>query len=73
MNPNSSKRYGKEKIAWYAQIPAVLVLFIWFRPLWDKISLLYLVLISIWSPASTADGNEESAKAREALDDTNNK
>lgn len=63
-DPNSPSRYRYEKWFWYAQLPAAVILFTFFRQLWDAVSILYLVLLSIWAPASTADGNEESAKAR---------
>lgn len=68
-DPNSARRYRVEKIVWYAQLPLAVGLFFFDRSLWDSVSILYLVVISIWAPASTADGNEESAKVRERTED----
>lgn len=65
---NSPTRYRYEKYIWYAQIPLAVGCFVFDRPLWNTISILYLVILSQWAPASTADGNEESAKAREHLE-----
>lgn len=72
MNPNSSKRYRYEKMFWYWQIPIALGLLIFAPDFWNKFSIFYIAILSIWALASTADGNEESAKSREALDESNN-
>lgn len=72
-DPNSSTRYRVEKMVWYTQLPVAVLLFVFDRQLWQTVSILYLVLISIWAPASTADGNEESARAREIVEDSDGK
>lgn len=69
---NSSSRYKLEKKVWYVQIPIAYGLFQFENSLWSKLSIFYLVFLSIWALASTADGNEEAAKSREALDDSTN-
>lgn len=56
-------RYRVEKWLWVANIPAVLYLFIWHRPLWDSVSVLYLALVSIYALVLTAGGAEEAATA----------
>lgn len=70
-DPNHPVRYRIEKIFWYLQMPLALLMFIFFNDLWMKISILYLALLSIWAVGSTADGNEEAAKARVSTDGTN--
>lgn len=62
---NSPKRYRIEKMLWYVQIPLALLLYTFDRHVWVQISILYLAILSIWALGSTADGNEEAAKARE--------
>lgn len=68
INPNSSKRYRIEKNFWYVQVPIALFILIVFPGFWNRFSIFYIALLSIWALASTADGNEEAAKSREALD-----
>lgn len=62
---NSPARYKIEKFIWYAQIPLALLMYFFDHKQWVQISILYLALLSIWALGSTADGNEEAAKARE--------
>lgn len=61
---NSPTRYRIEKMLWYIQIPLALLMYFLFRHAWEQISILYLAILSIWALGSTADGNEEAAKAR---------
>lgn len=61
---NSPMRYRIEKMLWYVQIPLALLMYLFDRGQWEQISILYLALLSIWALGSTADGNEEAAKAR---------
>lgn len=68
LDPNSRSRWKIEKRTWYLQIPLAIALFIFDRHLWNEVSVLYLVILSLWAPASTADGNETTAENLENLD-----
>lgn len=72
LNPNSPTRYRFEKYFWYVQIPIAAGLYFFAGKTWQHVSILYIALLSIWALGSTADGNEEAAKAAEAVvnDDT---
>lgn len=67
LNPNSPTRYRIEKIFWYAQIPVAAGLYFFANSTWQHVSILYIALLSIWALGSTADGNEEAAKAAEGV------
>lgn len=56
-------RYRVEKWFWMSNIPGVLYLFFFHRALWDRISVLYLALVSIYALVLTAGGAEEAATA----------
>lgn len=73
IDPNSSRRYHLEKMFWYVQVPVALCLLLFAQDFWNRFSIFYIALLSIWALASTADGNEEAAKSREALDGSSNK
>ena len=74
-DPNSPTRYRIEKMFWYGNLPVATGLLIFDNALWQSVSIFYLAILSIWALASTADGNEEAAKARElgeAVNDATN-
>jgi hypothetical protein len=56
-------RYRVEKYFWMTNIPAATYLALWQTPLWDKISILYLALVSIYALVLTAGGAEQAAEA----------
>lgn len=56
-------RYRTEKWFWELNIPAVIYLFFFQRPFWDEVSVLYLVLVSIYALVLTAGGAEQAAEA----------
>lgn len=66
---NSPTRYRVEKYVWYVQIPIAAGLYFFANHTWSKVSILYIALLSIWALGSTADGNEEAAKASSAVCD----
>jgi hypothetical protein len=56
-------RYRVEKWFWILNIPGVLYLFFWHPEFWDKISVLYLALVSVYALVLTAGGAEQAAEA----------
>ena len=64
---DKSFRYRVEKWFWVANIPAVLLLFFFFRSTWESVSVLYLALVSIYALVLTAGGAEEAATAAAEL------
>lgn len=56
-------RFRVEKWFWVSNIPAALFLFIWYRSIWDEVSILYLALVSIYALVLTAGSAEQAAEA----------
>lgn len=56
-------RYRCEKWWWVSNLPAATYLAIWQTALWDRVSILYLALVSIYALVLTAGGAEQAAEA----------
>lgn len=56
-------RFRVEKWWWVSHLPAVVLLYFFWPGLWDKVSILYLVLVSIYALVITAAGGEHVAEA----------
>jgi hypothetical protein len=51
-----------------AHLPAVVVIYFVWPDLWDKVSILYLALVSIYALVITAAGGEQAAEAAQKTD-----
>ena len=51
-----------------AHLPAVVVMYFVWPDLWDKVSILYLALVSIYALVITAAGGEQAAEASQKAD-----
>jgi len=49
-----------------ANVPAVVLVYFFWHDLWDRVSILYLALVSILALVDTATGGEQSAEAATA-------
>jgi hypothetical protein len=59
---NPALRFRIKKWFWTANPPGVVAIF--FMPeVWDKVSILYLALVSVWALVDTAASGEQAAKA----------
>jgi hypothetical protein len=56
-------RFRVEKWWWVAHLPAVVLMYFFWPELWDKVSILYLALVSIYALVITAAGGEQAAEA----------
>jgi hypothetical protein len=56
-------RYRVEKWFWVANVPAALFMYVFYRSLWESVSILYLALVSIYALVLTAGGAEQAAEA----------
>lgn len=74
MNPGAKKhlhrilddksfRYKVEKWFWVSNLPAATYLAAFETAIWDKVSILYLALVSIYALVLTAGGAEQAAEA----------
>jgi hypothetical protein len=63
LKTNRALRFRAEKWWWVVHLPAVVVLYFVWPDLWDKGSLLYLALVSIYALVITAAGGEQAAEA----------
>jgi hypothetical protein len=61
-------RFRLEKWWWVAHLPAVVMLYFFSPGLWDKLSILYLALVSIYALVITAAGGEQAAEASQKAD-----
>jgi hypothetical protein len=61
-------RFRLEKWWWYPICPAIVLLYFFWPWLWDKISILYLALVSIYALVITAAGGEQAAEAAQKVD-----
>lgn len=70
-NPEASeKRHALLGHFWVLNVIAVVYLY-YFQPhIWQKISILYLVLVSLYANVATEYGNAKSAKAARVSEDT---
>jgi hypothetical protein len=57
-------------VFWAVQIPPAVVLAIWFPDIWEKVALVYLVVVSIYALAAAHWGAREAASAEDAADDS---
>jgi len=65
-----ARRYRWEKLFWMLNVPIATGLFLFQRELWETVSVLYLVLVSIYALVLTAGGAVEAAvAAKEASND----
>lgn len=55
-------------IQWGLHLPAVILLYIFANPLWQKISILYLALVSIYANMATHWGAYQSSRAEDKAD-----
>lgn len=51
-----------------AHLPAVVVVYFVWPELWEKVSILYLALVSIYALVITAAGGEQAAEASQKAD-----
>ena len=61
-------RFRVEKWWWVAHLPAVVLMYFLWPGLWDKVSILYLALVSIYALVITAAGGEQAAEASQKAD-----
>jgi hypothetical protein len=52
-----------EKWWWVLNVPAALYLYIFQPALWERVSIIYLALVSIYALVITAGGAEQAAEA----------
>lgn len=60
---DKATRYRYEKYFWCLNVPAVLYLAVLQPALWEKVSIVYLALVSVYALVLTAGGAEEAATA----------
>lgn len=61
-------RFRLEKWWWVSHLPAVVVMYFVWPDVWDKVSILYLALVSIYALVITAAGGEQAAEASQKAD-----
>jgi len=61
-----STRYRIEKWFWMCNVPIVLALVLFWRSLWDVVSLPYVAFLSIYALVLTLSGAEQAAEAANA-------
>jgi hypothetical protein len=63
LKTNRALRFRIEKWFWLAHLPAVVLMYFFWPELWEKVSILYLALVSIYALVITAAGGEQAAEA----------
>ena len=63
-------RFRLEKWWWVLHLPAVIVMYFVWPELWEKVSILYLALVSIYALVITAAGGEQAAEPAQKADRT---
>jgi hypothetical protein len=64
-----SAKFRIEKVFWAAQMPIVLVLVLFFRNIWDAVSIGYIAELSVYALVKGSGGQEQAAEAKEATQD----
>ena len=62
-HPDKVLRYRVEKWFWAVQAPISLGIAVWYRWLWEIISIPYVAFLSIYALVLTLSGAEQAAKA----------
>lgn len=61
-NPRFMRRFhSRAAWFWMANFPAATAVYIWLPSVWDKVSVLYLVYVSLWANLSTDWDGEMTA------------
>lgn len=60
---DKARRYRYEKYFWWSNLPVIIALYFFAPGVWQKISILYLAIVSIWALALTAGGAEQASEA----------
>jgi hypothetical protein len=63
LKTNPALRFRIKKWFWAANLPAVALIYVFWPFLWDKMSILYLALVSVWALVDTAASGEQAAEA----------
>jgi hypothetical protein len=64
----TARQFRLKKWFWAANLPAVAIVYFFWPALWDKASILYLALVSVWALVDTAAGGEQAAEAAQKAD-----
>jgi hypothetical protein len=63
LKSDKALRYRVEKWWWVLNVPAALYLYLFQQDTWERVSIIYLALVSIHSLVITAGGAEQAAEA----------
>jgi hypothetical protein len=63
LKTDKALRYRVEKWWWVLNVPAALCLYIFQPDVWERVSIIYLALVSIYALVITAGGAEQAAEA----------
>jgi hypothetical protein len=68
LRADKARQFRIKKWFWAANLPAVATVYIFWPSLWDKSSILYLALVSVWALVDTAASGEQAAEASQKAD-----